>query len=269
MIQSRESLRDIAVLVTRPAHQSQHFMDLLKSAGASPIAFPTIEISPATANDALNQRLAALEKYQLIIFISANAVEHGLNFIKNSSKSIKHAAIVAIGNSTAKILHKHHLPVTIQPSGDFTSEALLQMPAMQAGQITGNNILIVRGTGGREYLADTLRARGAHVDYLEVYQRSIPESDASVINKLWSVEGIHIVTVTSNEALKNLYDMLNKSGQNYLLNTPLIVPGQRCAELASQMGFRNSIGIAASATDEAMLDAIMKWHNTRLLLNKE
>lgn len=257
------------MLVTRPAHQSQHFIELLESSGASAIPYPTIEISPVLPNDLLNQRLAALDSYQLIIFISANAVEYGLKSIENSGKSIKHAAIVAIGASTAKALANYQIPVAIKPGKDFTSEALLQMPDMQSDAMAGKNILIIRGTGGREYLAQTLRSRGAQVDYLEVYQRSIPESDSHHLIELWNSKGIHIVTVTSNEALKNLYDMLNKKGQDYLLNTPVIVPGQRCAELATQLGFHNSIEMAASATDEAMLEAILNWHNNRLLSDKE
>lgn len=248
------------MLVTRPAHQSQHMIELLESAGATTLAFPSIEITPVSPNQELKQRLDELTKYRMIIFISANAVEFGLKIIEKAAKSINHATIVAIGNSTANALHKHHIPVAIQPGENFTSEALLQLPAMQAEQIAGNDILIVRGTGGRTYLAETLRSRGARVDYMEVYQRSRPESDTSALIELWAAGGIHMVTVTSNESLKNLYDMLDKNGQDYLLNTPLVVPGQRCADLATQLGFRNSIEIAASATDEDMLDAIVKWH---------
>ncbi|HEY9052026.1 MAG TPA: uroporphyrinogen-III synthase [Gammaproteobacteria bacterium] len=260
MIPSGDALRGITVLVTRPAHQSQHIIELLESTGAASFAFPSIEIAAISPDQALIQRLDELPKYRMIIFISANAVEYGLNFIKKSSKSIDHAAIVAIGNSTAKALQKHHIPVAIQPDQNFTSEALLQMPDMQAEQIAGHDILIVRGTGGRPYLAETLRSRGSRVDYMEVYQRRRPESDTRALIDLWAAGGIHVVTVTSNEALKNLYDMLDKKGQEYLLNTVLIVPGQRCADLATQLGFRNSIEIAASATDEDMLDAIVKWH---------
>ncbi len=269
MIPAAEPLRGISVLVTRPAHQSQHVIALLESAGAHAIPFPAIEILPVEATDTLNAQLAMLENFQIIIFISANAVEHGLNLIKNSGKSLKHADIVAIGNSTARALEKHQIPVAITPETDFTSEALLHMPRMQTDKIAGKKILIIRGTGGREHLAQTLRSRGAQVDYLEVYQRKRPETDHRLLNELWSDKGIHIVTVSSNEVLKNLYDMLDKKGQDALLNTPLIVPGHRCAELATQLGFRNHIEIATSATDESMLAAIINWHNHRLLSDKE
>jgi uroporphyrinogen-III synthase len=77
---------------------------------------------------------------------------------------------------------------------------------------------------------------------------------------LWRNQQIQIVTVTSNEALKNLYHILNKSARELLLATPLVVPGERCGELARQTGFE-TILTAANATDQAMLDTIQQWHN--------
>jgi uroporphyrinogen-III synthase len=58
------------------------------------------------------------------------------------------------------------LRATYCPAQAFTSEALLALPELR--QLPGRRILILRGEGGREHLRETLRARGAEVDYLEV-----------------------------------------------------------------------------------------------------
>ena len=104
-----------------------------------------------------------------------------------------------------------------------------------------------------------MRDRGAEVSYAEVYRRVVPNANVSSVADMWQRGKIHIVTVTSNESLKNLYHMLDKTGQDYLINTSLVVPSERCAELARQLGFKSQVLTAANATDQAMLDTILDW----------
>lgn len=253
------SLDNIGVLVTRPAHQAGPLMQRLKLAGARPIALPVIDIVAAPVTAALQHCMDQLDSYQLVIFISTNAVDHGLEVIEQAGKSL-HCPVAAIGRSTATRLQLKGIEVALQPDSGFNSEALLSHDALQVDKLHGRHILIVRGEGGREVLADTLRQRGAQVDYAEVYRRQRPRPDTSEVLALWRNQQIQIVTVTSNEALKNLYHILNKSARELLLATPLVVPGERCGELARQTGFE-TILTAANATDQAMLDTIQQWHN--------
>ena len=255
------SLQDIGVLVTRPVHQADGFSRLLQQAGARPIRFPSIEIQGPADSSAVLRALEKLDEYRLVIFISANAVEYGLRYIKQAGKQLP-GAIAAIGRSTAAQLEQQGIRVTVQPEEDFNTEALLGTPALQAAHISGQRILIIRGEGGRELLAESLRQRGALVDYAEVYRRSCPLADSTHLLAMWQDGQIQIVTVTSNEALKNLYHILDRSARDYLLSTPLVVPGQRCAELARDMGFNRQILIAENATNQAMLDSIRQWHNS-------
>jgi len=252
-------LNDIGVLVTRPAHQAGPLIELLQQAGARAIPFPVIEIHRADASDALQRAIAQLDSYDLVIFISANAVDHGLEFIRQAGRQLP-GEVAAIGQSTAARLQQQGIRVSLQPAEGFNSEALLASDALQAQHISGRQVLIFRGAGGRELLAQTLQQRGAQVDYAEVYQRRRPQVDAAPLLDLWRKGRIQLVTVTSNEALKNLYHMVEQDGRELLLKTPLVVPGQRCAELARQTGIQ-TILTAANATDQAMLDTIRQWHN--------
>jgi uroporphyrinogen-III synthase len=256
-----ESLDNLGVLVTRPAHQAEHLLQLLQQAGARGISFPAMEIRPAPRPQPVLQRLQQLEQYDWLIFISANAVDYGVEYLQQAGKSPRQG-VAAIGRSTAEKLARHGIQVSLQPASGFNSEALLNTDAMSESEVRGKHVLIFRGQGGRELLADTLRSRGATVDYVEVYQRCRPQENGNELNGLWDRGDIQIVTVTSNEALKNLYDMLDGDGRAHLLNTPLVVPGERAAELARQLGFRQSILVAADATDQAMLARIRQWHNS-------
>lgn len=260
MIQSTtESLDHIGVLVTRPAHQSQHFIQRLTAAGAVAFAFPAIEIRPIKPDANSLQHLQSLGDYQILIFISANAVEYGLKLIRQKLPCHTQQ-IAAIGTATAHALRQHNLSVDLKPASGFSTENLLELEALQVDNVAKQKILIIRGRGGRETLATALRQRGATVDYAEVYERCMPTADIQPIIKLLADSQIQLVTVSSNEVLENLYYMTGDKGRDLLRQTSLLVPGQRCAQLAVKLGFTNTIVIAESATDDAMLQAIKQWY---------
>ena len=252
----RTPLHGQGIVVTRPAHQAQSFMSMLQASGATTTGFPSIEICPITQSDALEKITDRLDTFHIIIFISANAVENGIKWLDNAGKSFKNSKIAAIGESTKKALLQHGLSVHYTPEHTFNSMALLDLDVFSEAQVKGQQILIVKGEGGRELLYDNLTSRGAQVQLANVYQRRVPDADIQPLLELWSKNRIQWVTVTSNEALKNLYHMMNEQGQNWLCQTRLLVPSQRCRQLAQQLGFNNQIRVAQSATDEAMLDAI-------------
>lgn len=246
------------MLVTRPANQAGPFMQSLEQAGFRALSMPSIEITDVDDPQPALERVARLADYQLLIFISTNAVDWGLKFLQRQGVSIRQP-VAAIGSSTAARLAQHGIEVALQPLSDFNTEALLALDAMQAQHLSGQRVLIFRGQGGREQLADSLRERGADVDYAEVYQRRRPTAGDDTVMRQWHNGDIHLVTVTSNQALENLYHMLDIKERPLLLSTALVVPGQRCAQLAQQLGFTGQILIADNATDDAMLASVRQW----------
>jgi uroporphyrinogen-III synthase len=100
--------------------------------------------------------------------------------------------------------------------------------------------VIFRGNGGRELLADSLRERGAEVDYVSCYQRSAPDS-AAVLEALWRSEQLDALTVSSSEGLRNLVDLLDAPARASLRTTPVFVPHPRIAELAQKLGLQRVI----------------------------
>ena len=121
----------------------------------------------------------------------------------------------------------------------------------------------MRGQGGREFLAERLRQRGASVDYAEVYSRCIPQVDTQPLRQWLSEGGLDVATVTSNETLRNLWEMVGTLGQDDLVRLPLVVASERTASLARAMGFTSSLQVAADATNEAMQAALCQWWETR------
>jgi uroporphyrinogen-III synthase len=128
------------------------------------------------------------------------------------------------------------------------------MPQLQ--QVGGLHCLIVRGEGGREQLATTLRDRDAEVDYLEVYKRIIPRIDSSPVVELLEQHCLDAITVTSVEALQNLNVMLGDKNNKLLLLIPLVVVSDRIGCIATDMGF-NRISVTENPLDTAILETVI------------
>src|SRR5690606_19438040 len=108
----------------------------------------------------------------------------------------------AIGPVTAAELKKFAIDDTLIPNGRFDSEAMLALPEMH--DVAGKNIMIVRGVGGREVLAETLRQRGARVEFAECYRRTNPHTSMQMLDEYWQKRQLDALVVTSSEAMRNL-----------------------------------------------------------------
>jgi len=127
--------------------------------------------------------------------------------------------------------------------------------------VRGKHYLIVRGAGGRELIMDTLRARGAMVESVELYRRFVPMENAKALQE--ALPQADYVLINSAESLENMLTLLNASADkspdafsgNALLDKTIVVPGERVADVARKTGFRHII-TAANATDDAVLEAL-------------
>ena len=213
-------LAGIGVLVTRPAGQAGELISAIEAAGGRSIIFPVIEIAPRSPQDIASD-VAGLPDPDIVIFISRNAVEHGLAWSGDG-------AIAAVGPATAAAIEAAARVVDVRPASGFDSESLLAEPALN--DVRGKTVRIIRGSGGRELLATTLRERGATVDYLEVYVRRVPGYPgaelANVTQRLESGD-IAIVVVMSVESLRNLLLLLPESSHTALAKTRLVTPAAR------------------------------------------
>lgn len=249
------------VLVTRPKHQATEFVTMLTAKGFKSLLFPCIEIKPVVLSDELMARLKTLNDNDLIVFISVNAVEKATELMRqlNIKPESITAKIATIGRATYKAAISLGFNVTLNPESGFNSDALLGLSELQSASIKGQQCLIIRGMGGLATLADELSKRGVMVYYAEVYQRSKPEVDENIsrqeLSDNWEKLQINAVTVTSNESLQNLYDMLKQPAKEAMLKTALIVASQRGIELAKRLGFKSVI-LAQSALNQHMLEAV-------------
>lgn len=258
---SATPLKGVTVLVTRPAHQAETFCRMVEEAGGRVLRFPVLEIVDPRDSGPLIDVVERLDEFDIAIFISPNAVNKAINLIHSRGELPQGLKIAAIGRKSALELERFGHPPDICPSRRFDSESLLALPEML--EVRDKRIVIFRGEGGREVLGDTLVERGARVVYANAYRRVKPSSDASQLMYHWSRGELDVVTVTSVEGLRNLFDMVGKLGQMWLRKTPLLVGGPRMVFTAEELGFKTELLVATDPSDEAMLAALIDWAKTR------
>lgn len=250
-------LAGIGVLVTRPVHQAGNLAEGIQRLGGEPVLFPAmvVETLPQTFIDA--KRLAHLD---YAIFVSPNAARIGMDLVRAAGGLPAELRAAAIGPATAAELQKFGLKkegaraIITGPEG-FDSEALLQ--AMETEQLAGKRIAIFRGMGGREFLGESLRTRGAEVEYVECYRRVRPPGDMQALLPRWQQGGIGASIATSAEIVANLFEMAGETGRRWLCGAPMFVSHPRVAGAAFQRGAQALI--VAGAGDEALVAGLKTW----------
>jgi uroporphyrinogen-III synthase len=250
-------LAGLGVLVTRPAHQAEPLCDLIAAAGGTPIRFPVIAIEPPADPAVAAAVIDALDGFDLAIFISANAVEQGVAAVRARRDWPPGLATASIGEATAQALIERGLAPAIRPTDRFDSEALLEQPALR--DMAGKRVVIFRGEGGRELLAEALRGRGAEVVYAEVYRRTLPEVDSVPLCDRWRDGEVGVVVITSAEGLRNLCTLLGPAGEPLLRTTPLVVASDRVLQQAQGLGVGQVARVARSASDQGLFEAVVAW----------
>lgn len=252
-------LEGYSVLVTRPVEQAAGLIAEIERNGGQVLFAPMIGIQPKRNDQAAVRAIDSLADYQAVIFISRNAVEFGMALIRRRERSLAHAAVYAVGVGSAAQLRGLGVSDVLTPRSEFSSEGLLKLPGLSSQAIEGKNVLIIRGAGGRELLAQTLVARGARVDYCEVYERVVPPTCLAEVLKAVAPGLPDIGIITSPEALTNLANKIDEEGVDLLYEVPLLVVGSRTAQAVEGLGFTEPPIVVDNPGDQCIVAAIIRW----------
>lgn len=244
------------VLITRPAAQAEGLCRRVETAGGRAIRFPTIAVEPVVNREPARALLA--QDWDLILFVSRNAVEQALPLLPNGCLPAE-PRLGVVGAATARVLSRAGRAPDLMPAGRFDSESLLALPEL--ADLSGQRVLIVRGVGGRGLLGDTLVERGARLAYAEVYRRALPVTDTASLLTHWRRD-VQLATATSGEILDNLVTLIGEKGRDLLLATPLVVVSERTGKTATALGFVR-VEVADGASDAAVLAALCRMIETR------
>ncbi len=243
------------IVITRPKEQAAHLADLIRQAGGAALIFPAVEIREVADTSAIKALIDRLDDYDLAIFISPTAVARAMAFICAIRSLPATLQIAAIGQGSARELRQRGVERVLAPTHRFDSEAFLDLPEMQ--QMSGKRVVIFRGAGGRELLADTLRQRGAIVDYAECYRRVRPDTLPAELLGRGTRNEIDAMVVTSTEGLHNLYELAREQGATWLERTPMFVPHPKIEQAGRGLGLTRLI--VTREGNEALLQGIISY----------
>ena len=195
-------LGGVRVLVTRPESAAGRLADALAAEGADAVCVPAMDIAPVedtTSATRLRERLADVS---VAVFTSVNAVDGFFGLMPGGASDRLPLVVLAVGRATAEALRVRGVAEVRTPSGRFDSEGLLACPQLDSRQVAGRLVALVKGEGGRDFLAKELARRGAEVIEANVYRRRAPQRLADMLDDVRGT--IDVVTATSAEALQNL-----------------------------------------------------------------
>lgn len=178
------------LIVTRPRPQCAAWLQRLAALGVPAVALPLIEILPARNPAPVQAAWAALARTDLALFVSPNAVEHFFA-LAAGRRWPAHTLAACVGPGSAQALAEHGVPtqLIVQPAADAASlDSEHLWPQLQPRRDwAGAQVLLVRGDGGRTWLAERLTEAGAQVQAITAYHRSGPRLDAAEQARLQQV----------------------------------------------------------------------------------
>ena len=207
----------VLLLVTRPQPQADEWVAALRERGVPAHALPLLAIEPAV-DPAAGAAWATLAAHRLVVFVSPGCVRSFFAQRPPAAAWPEGTLAGATGPGTSQALRAAGVPAAaiVEPPADaeqFDSEALWRR--LEASGWPGQRVLIVRGDGGRDWLAARLRAHGADVSFVQAYRRTLPPLDAAqraLLAGALAEPATHWWLFSSSQAVDHLRQLAPQSG---------------------------------------------------------
>ena len=237
------------VVMTRQTRYLGNMPDILERLDYQSIHIATLKIDLRIRDD-VTERLARLNDYTDIVFVSRNAVEIGMPLINKYGGLPEHIRALAVGAETAKQLYRFGVDAMFPEAGSG-AEALLKVNILS--DLTNRKVLIVRGDNSLVWPEEKMRNRGAEVENLVVYYQTAPLDCKAKLDAIfrsdYQVGGIF---VHSSQSIINL---IESSGEYFdkLSQVKMVAGSKRIAQVAMDYGWKGDVLIAESPANKDMM----------------
>lgn len=237
------------LLVTRPAAQAGDWVQRLQALGVPARALPLIAIAAPADMSAVHQAWAELPGRNLVVFVSPSAVEQFFAQAPGAARWPDGVRVATPGPGTDAALARAGVPkaLRMRPADDaeqLDSESLWAV--LRGEPWAGRRVLIVRGEGGRPWLAERLTEAGAQVEFLSAYRRDLPTlepADRALLHTVLKTAGEAVWLFSSSQAIDHLVSLAQAQGlRPDWAQQVAIVTHPRIGERARALGLRRVLG---------------------------
>lgn len=195
----------VLIIVTRPAPLGLALRSRLVNEGWSAVFWPAFEIGPAPDPDIARDTLGRLAEFDLVVFVSANAVYATRALMSGAWPATTLAG--AVGATTRRALNlllASSPGNVIAPTDESKSGSEAFWSTWQASGRAARRVLIVRAQDGRDWLQDSFESAGSAVESVAVYsrgERALAGADAAALRGAISARALALPVITSTEAI--------------------------------------------------------------------
>ncbi len=239
----------LKLLITRPERAGRELQNCLQQLGYQSYCQPLFDYQ----NSATVEQLLTLQQQTtrpIVIFISVAAVEFANKLLPIASWSTQE--IIAVGSATSRALQALGINALVPEKHD--SEGLLALAPLQ--KVKNKDVIIIRGDGGRELIAEKLHSRGASVHYFESYRR-VWRNYTDELIKTWRQQQINCILITSNALLEFIVNLLDDSDSYWKKHCLWLVASDRIAITAKTTGIRHIVN-THGASNKAIINTLSR-----------
>ena len=266
------------IIVTRPAGQAHQLIEVLthaiEASGVGKrslpeiLSLPLLTIVPKADEHLAGHIATALGAADLAIFVSPNAIESVMRLLERDWQdfSKKIIPIGVMGGSSHLALKNHGIgleehptPIIIPKNNEnWDSEGLWRELQSLQWSWQGKKVVIFKGEGGRDWLADTLKKAGATVEAISTYARMPLDID----NPSWQLVremdlSKSLWLLTSSEAVRYLGEVMKEQFTQNLNVASALCPHHNIADAAEMIGFGEVF--TSEPGDEALIKSTLAW----------
>lgn len=249
------------VVVTRAVEQSRDLVAHLENMGAIVLLFPAVSFSEPTDTTELDRAIRSLDKFDWILFTSANAARFFAGRCRNVGVDpgrCGNCLCAAVGPATASAVTAEGFPVD-HVAQEFRGTELARDLSMS---IAGKKILVPRSDRARPDLPNVLRAAGAEVTEVVAYHTGGASAiDPGVMRAIRAAQ-VDVICFFSPSSVENTRAELGEEVISRLgTKAAFAAVGPVTSAALRDAGLPVDI-VAPLATAESMADAISNYFSS-------
>ena len=243
------------VVVTRPEHQAEGFIEQLLERGAEPFLFPVIDMVEPDDAGPLDNAIKNLAVYDGVIFTSVNGVTWFMKRLAAHNldiRELKGKRIYCIGPRTEQAVRDLGVRVDTVPE-EYVAESLVE--SLGRENLKGKCFLLPRAQVAREMLPEKLAELGARVDVAPAYKTVLPEADTAELRRRLDAGTLDVVTFTSSSTVKHFMELAGDGAKEALSRTTVACIGPVTAKTAQNLGLKVAV-MAEEYTVDGLIRAL-------------